>query len=137
MSKGAIPVLHVCDKFGVAGSSIHGVSRLFSWWFPRYGPRFAPSLVGLKRPEPATQWLGEQGIPVHNLGRGRFDPRILPDLVRLGRERRARILHVHGYAAADFGWPPAASAPRSSCTSTSRILACPRTRVWPIACSPD
>jgi glycosyltransferase involved in cell wall biosynthesis len=103
MSKGAIPVLHVCDKFGVAGSSIHGVSRLFSWWFPRYGPRFAPSLVGLKRPEPATQWLGEQGIPVHHLGRGRFDPRILTDLLRLGRERRARILHVHGYAAADFG----------------------------------
>jgi glycosyltransferase involved in cell wall biosynthesis len=103
MSTGAIPVLHVCDKFGVAGSSIHGVSRLFSWWFPRYSPRFAPSLVGLKQAEPATQWLAEQGIPVHNLGRGRFDPRILTDLVRVGRERRARILHVHGYAAADFG----------------------------------
>jgi glycosyltransferase involved in cell wall biosynthesis len=26
----AVPVLHVCDKFGVRGSSIHGVSRLFS-----------------------------------------------------------------------------------------------------------
>jgi glycosyltransferase involved in cell wall biosynthesis len=103
MSTGAIPVLHVCDKFGVAGSSIHGVSRLFSWWFPRYGPRFAPSLVGLKHPEPATHWLAEQGIPVLNLGRGRFDPRILTDLVRVGRERQARILHVHGYAAADFG----------------------------------
>lgn len=103
MSKGPIPVLHVCDKFGVAGSSIHGVSRLFSWWFPRYGPRFAPSLVGLKHPEPATRWLAEQGVPVHNLGRGRFDPRILTDLVRLGRDRGARILHVHGYAAADFG----------------------------------
>jgi len=103
MSTGAIPVLHVCDKFGVAGSSIHGVSRLFSWWFPRYGPRFAPSLVGLKHPEPATHWLAEQGVPVLNLGRGRFDPRILTDLVRVGRERGARILHVHGYAAADFG----------------------------------
>jgi glycosyltransferase involved in cell wall biosynthesis len=103
MTAGPIPVLHVCDKFGVAGSSIHGVSRLFSWWFPRYSPRFAPSLVGLKHPEPATRWLNEQGIPVHNLGRGRFDPRILGDLVRVGRERGARILHVHGYAAADFG----------------------------------
>jgi glycosyltransferase involved in cell wall biosynthesis len=103
MSTGPIPVLHVCDKFGVAGSSIHGVSRLFSWWFPRYGPRFAPSLVGLKHPEPATHWLAEQGVPVLNLGRGRFDPRILTDLVRVGRERGARILHVHGYAAADFG----------------------------------
>ncbi|HEV7501744.1 MAG TPA: glycosyltransferase, partial [Vicinamibacteria bacterium] len=103
MTAGPIPVLHVCDKFGVAGSSIHGVSRLFSWWFPRYSARFAPSLVGLKHPEPATRWLGDQGIPVHHLGRGRFDPRILGDLVRVGRERGARILHVHGYAAADFG----------------------------------
>ena len=99
-----VSVLHVCDKFGVRGSSIHGVSRLFSWWFPRYDPaRYEVSLCGLKRPEPATLWLGEQGIPVRHLGRGRFDPRILGDLVALARERGARILHVHGYAAADFG----------------------------------
>jgi glycosyltransferase involved in cell wall biosynthesis len=97
-------VLHVCDKFGVRGSSIHGVSRLFSWWFSRYDPsRFDVGLVGLKHPEPATQWLAEQGIPVHHLGRGRFDPRILTDLIALARRREARILHVHGYAAADFG----------------------------------
>ena len=97
-------VLHVCDKFGVAGSSIHGVSRLFSWWFPRYDrARFDVSLCGLKRPEPASRLLEEQGIPVRHLGRGRFDPRILTDLVRIAREREARILHVHGYAAADFG----------------------------------
>jgi glycosyltransferase involved in cell wall biosynthesis len=100
----AVPVLHVCDKFGVRGSSIHGVSRLFSWWFPRYDrSRFEVSLCGLKHPEPATDWLAEQGIPVHHLGRGRFDPRILGDLVALARERGARVLHVHGYAAADFG----------------------------------
>ena len=67
MTTGSIPVLHVCDKFGVAGSSIHGVSRLFSWWFPRYGTRFAPSLVGLKHPEPATRWLGEQGFPTQRV----------------------------------------------------------------------
>jgi glycosyltransferase involved in cell wall biosynthesis len=99
-----VPVLHVCDKFGVRGSSIHGVSRLFSWWFPRYDPsRFEVSLCGLKHPEPATEWLATRGIPVHHLRRGRFDPRILGDLVSLARARRARILHVHGYAAADFG----------------------------------
>ena len=100
----AVPVLHVCDKFGVAGSSIHGVSRLFSWWFPRFDPaRFAVGLVGLKGPEPASRLLAEAGIPVHHLGRGKFDPRIASDLVALVRRRGARILHVHGYAAADFG----------------------------------
>jgi glycosyltransferase involved in cell wall biosynthesis len=99
-----VAVLHVCDKFGVAGSSIHGVSRLFSWWFPRYDPaRFTVSLCGLKHPEPASRLLEEQGIPVRHLGRGRFDPRILGDLVRVAREGRAEILHVHGYAASDFG----------------------------------
>ena len=97
-------VLHVCDKFGVAGSSIHGVSRLFSWWFPRYdAARFDVSLCGLKQPEPASRLLEEQGVKVTHLGRGRFDPRILPDLVALARARNAKILHVHGYAAADFG----------------------------------
>jgi glycosyltransferase involved in cell wall biosynthesis len=100
----AVRVLHVCDKFGVRGSSIHGVSRLFSWWFPRYDrERYSPSLVGLKHPEPATDWLAGQGVPVHHLRRGRFDPRILHDLVALVRARGARVLHVHGYAAADFG----------------------------------
>jgi len=104
MSTGAIPVLHVCDKFGVAGSSIHGVSRLFSWWFPRYDrSRFDVSLCGLKSPEAGSLSLERQGIPVRHLGRGRFDPRILTDLVGLARERGTRILHVHGYAAADFG----------------------------------
>ncbi len=94
----AISVLHVCDKFGVAGSSIHGVSRLFSWWFPRYdSSRFEVSLCGLKPPEPASRLLEEQGIPVEHLGRGRFDPRILSDLIALARRRKARILHLHGY----------------------------------------
>jgi glycosyltransferase involved in cell wall biosynthesis len=100
----AVSVLHVCDKFGVRGSSIHGVSRLFSWWFPRYDPaRFEVHLCGLKSPEPATEWLGEQGIRVHHLGRGRFDPRLAGDIASLARRLGARILHVHGYAAADFG----------------------------------
>lgn len=99
-----VTVLHVCDKFGVKGSSIHGVSRLFSWWFPRFDPsRFAVQLCGLKAPEPASRLLEEQGIPVRHLGRGPFDPRLFGDLVRLVRETGAHILHVHGYAASDFG----------------------------------
>jgi glycosyltransferase involved in cell wall biosynthesis len=103
-SPGPAGVLHVCDKFGVRGSSIHGVTRLFSWWFPRYdAARFRVSLCGLKKPEPASALLAAQGVPVEHLNRGAFDPRLLFDLVRLIRRRNARILHVHGYAAADFG----------------------------------
>jgi glycosyltransferase involved in cell wall biosynthesis len=99
-----VSVLHVCDKFGVAGSSIHGVSRLFSWWFPRYDKaRFAVSLCGLKAPEPASDLLRSEGVEVTHLNRGPFDPRLFLDLQALARKLKARILHVHGYASADFG----------------------------------
>lgn len=98
-----IRVLHVCDKFGVSGSSIHGVTRLFSWWFPRHSERFEVALAGLKQPEPASRLLESQGIPVTHLGRSKFDPRAISDIARLVRERRIDVLHVHGYAAADFG----------------------------------
>src|SRR2546421_522221 len=75
-----VEVLHVCDKFGVKGSSIHGVSRLFSWWLPRYDPaRFRVSLCGLKKPEPASELLASQAIAVSGstrdfLVRERFVP---------------------------------------------------------------
>ena len=29
-------VLHLCDKLGAGGASIHGVGRLLSWWFPLF-----------------------------------------------------------------------------------------------------
>jgi glycosyltransferase involved in cell wall biosynthesis len=98
-----VRVLHVCDKFGVSGSSIHGVTRLFSWWFPRHSKRFEVGLAGLKHPEPASRLLESLGIPVTHLGRSKFDPRAISDIASLVRERRIDVLHVHGYAAADFG----------------------------------
>jgi glycosyltransferase involved in cell wall biosynthesis len=98
------PVLHVCDKFGVSGSSIHGVSRLFAWWFPRYDKaRFVPHLIGLKHDDEATRALRAEGIPVRMLGRSAFDPRLIGDIGREIERTRARILHVHGYAASNFG----------------------------------
>src|SRR5207245_9634573 len=50
-----------------------------------------------------SRLLQEQGVEVQHLNRSPFDPRLLPDLIGLARKGRARILHVHGYASADFG----------------------------------
>ena len=45
-------IVHICDKFGMAGSTIHGASRLFSWWMPRFDrTRFDVSLYALKKPD--------------------------------------------------------------------------------------
>ena len=131
-----VDVLHVCDKFGVKGSSIHGVSRLFSWWFPRYDPaRFRVSLCGLKQREPASDLLASQGIPVHHLGRGRFDPRILdrprgPGPASVGRGSSTSTGTPPPTSAA---WPRGEPAPVSSSTSTSPTRGCRPTRPGPTA----
>jgi glycosyltransferase involved in cell wall biosynthesis len=98
------PVLHVCDKFGVSGSSIHGVSRLFAWWFPRYDKsRYVPHLVGLKHDDAAVRALKAEGVSAKMLGRSPFDPRLIADIGEEIARTRAKILHVHGYAASNFG----------------------------------
>lgn len=97
-------VLHVCDKFGVSGSTIHGVSRLFAWWFPRYDKaRYVPYLAGLKHEDEATRALRKEGVPARMFGRSPFDPRLIGDIGAEIERTRARILHVHGYAASNFG----------------------------------
>lgn len=97
-------VLHVCDKFGVSGSSIHGVSRLFAWWFPRYDKtRYVPYLAGLKHDDDATRGLRVLGLPLTMFGRTALDPRLIGDIGREIARTNARILHVHGYAASNFG----------------------------------
>ena len=98
------PVLHLCDKFGVSGSSIHGVSRLFPWWFPRSDKaRFTPHLVGLKHDDAAVRALKAEGVPVRMLARSPFDPRLIADIGEEIVRTRAKLLHVHGYAASNFG----------------------------------
>src|SRR5207245_10419606 len=57
----------------------------------------------LERPAHASRLLEDHAFPVRPRGRGRFDPRILGDLVRVAREGGAASLPVDGYAAADFG----------------------------------
>lgn len=99
-----IKVLHVIDKFGVRGSSIHGVTRLFSWWFPRFDrSRYAVRLVGLRPADSASEILRSQGLDVMSLGKSKFDVSTLGAMVRLIRAERADILHLHSYGASNFG----------------------------------
>jgi len=97
-------VIHVADKFGSRGSSVHGVSRLFTWWLPRFDTeRFDARLVGLRKGDPAVETMREAGLDVIALERGKLDPRTLGDLKRVFEEVQPDIVHLHGYASANFG----------------------------------
>lgn len=97
-------VLHIADKFGVKGSSVHGVSRLFSWWFPRFDiDRFDVRLIGLRKEDEACRNLIKQGIKITSLNRNKFDFLTIIDIVRIAKAFEADILHLHGYGSTNFG----------------------------------
>ena len=99
-----IRVFHLCDKFGVRGARTHGVSRLFTWWFPRFDPsRFEPRLICIRPEDESSAHLRRHGVDPVCLGHGRFNPAVLTDLLRLIRRERPAILHAHGFATSNYG----------------------------------
>jgi len=103
-NNGRVRVLHVCDKFGIHGATVHGVTRLLSWWFPRWNKdEFDCRLVGLRAFDASAQFLVDRGTLVHCLDKGKLDPSTLTALMRLIRNEKIDIIHLHGYAASDFG----------------------------------
>lgn len=99
-----IRVLHICDKFSVNGSSIHGVSRMFSWIFPRFDKtRFDVKLLGLRPADSASEDLRSRGVPIECLGRSKFDFSTVFELRRVIRQEQPQVLHLHGYGACTFG----------------------------------
>jgi glycosyltransferase involved in cell wall biosynthesis len=64
---------------------------------------FQFSVCSLRAPEEAARFFEEKGIDVQFLSRGKFDPRTLPDLLKIIRDQQPDILHLHGYGATNFG----------------------------------
>ena len=83
---------------------MHGVKRLFAWMIPRFDKtRFNVSLISLRKKDLSADTLEEFGIDVTYMARHKFDPATYPALLKVLREKRADIVHMHGYGATTFG----------------------------------
>ncbi|MDH4316930.1 MAG: glycosyltransferase [Desulfobulbaceae bacterium] len=99
-----INILHVSDKLSAANATMHGVSRLLSWWIPRFDPNnFQVKLCSLRQWDAAADYLQKSGIDISCLDRAKFDPMTLFDLIGIIRRQEIDILHLHGYGATTFG----------------------------------
>jgi glycosyltransferase involved in cell wall biosynthesis len=97
-------VVHVCDHLGWEGSRMHGVKRLFAWMIPRFDhSRFNVSLISLRKKDLSADTLEEFGIDVTYMARHKFDPATFPALLKVLREKKADLVHLHGYGATTFG----------------------------------
>ena len=83
---------------------MHGVKRLFAWMIPRFDKtRYNVSLISLRKKDLSADTLEEFGIDVTYMARHKFDPATFPALLKVLREKRADIVHLHGYGATTFG----------------------------------
>lgn len=64
---------------------------------------FEFSVCSLREPEEAARFLEDENIEIQFLGRGKFDPRTVWDLLSVIQEAETDILHLHGYGSANFG----------------------------------
>lgn len=97
-------IVHICDHLGWTGSRMHGVKRLFAWMIPRFDrQRFNVSLISLRRRDGSDSSLEDLGIDVSYLHKGKFDPATLPTLLKALDQRKADLVHLHGYGATTFG----------------------------------
>jgi glycosyltransferase involved in cell wall biosynthesis len=97
-------VVHICDHLGWEGSRMHGVKRLFAWMIPRFDrSRYNVSLISLRRKDLSEDTLEQFGVDVTYLARHKFDPNTYPHLLRVLRDKRADVVHMHGYGATTFG----------------------------------
>ena len=103
-TRNRLNVVHICDHLGWEGSRMHGVKRLFAWMIPRFDKsRYNVSLISLRRKDLSADTLEEFGIDVSYMARHKFDPATFPALLKVLREKRADIVHLHGYGATTFG----------------------------------
>ena len=101
---GPITILHLCEHFGGAESTLHGVSRAFQWWIPNFDrSRFRVLLCSRKGPDKAAAEMERSGLHPLYLGGGKMDPRNLTRLLRLLRKEKVDIIHAHGFGACMWG----------------------------------
>lgn len=104
MAKTKLNIVHVCDHLGWEGSRMHGVKRLFAWMIPRFDrERFNVSLISLRRKDLSEDTLEQFGVDVTYLARHKFDPGTFNALMKVLEDKRADLVHLHGYGATTFG----------------------------------
>lgn len=97
-------ILLVNDHLGWEGEVLHGVAQLFRTWVPELEKRgHRVTVCILRERDDLHHHLSTEGIEVTFLGRSKFDPRTLPDLIRLVREAGVDVIHAQGYGGMNFG----------------------------------
>lgn len=90
-------VLFLWDHLGYPGGATHGLTRYCLNVLPRlHGEGVHLTACFLREPHPAGEELRRQGVEPVFLDRRKWDPRALPDVLRLIRHHDIEVVHAVG-----------------------------------------
>lgn len=98
-----INVLLVMDHLGYNAKQIHGVAKYFLNLVPNIGQDFNLVPCILRNKDDLDKHFREKGIDVLYLGRKKFDPRQLFDLIAIIRKLKINLLHLQGFGSSTIG----------------------------------
>ena len=98
-----IRILHIMDKVSAGRSKMHGPARQIAYRVPHYPSHFKVMLLNLREEDVACDVLREKGLEVVSLNKSKFNPLALLDVLRVIRQWKPSVLHLHGYASFNFG----------------------------------
>jgi glycosyltransferase involved in cell wall biosynthesis len=103
MASNEIRILHIMDKVSAGRSKMHGPARQIAYRVPYYPSNFKVMLLNLREEDVACDVLRQKGLEVVSLNSSKFNPFTLFDVMRVMREWKPTVLHLHGYASFNFG----------------------------------
>jgi glycosyltransferase involved in cell wall biosynthesis len=97
-------ILQVLDKLSMDGKNPSSPAMVVADWVRHADPaRVTITVLSLRPPEPAGLYLASMGLRVAHLSLGPYDMRNVGALARAARQAQADVIHVHGFAGANFG----------------------------------
>jgi len=97
-------ILHLCEHFGGAEASLHGVARSFQWWIPLFDKeKYRILLCSRKGKDKAYDEMLASGLEPMTLGYHKFDFRNYFALLALLRKEKVDLIHAHGFGASMWG----------------------------------
>jgi glycosyltransferase involved in cell wall biosynthesis len=96
-------ILWIVDHLGY-NNAMHGAGMYYLNTIPVFDKKkFNVILCVLREEDYLIKFFTDKEVNLRILGRGKFSPMTLVDILRITKEEHIQLIHAHGYGAANFG----------------------------------
>ena len=98
-----VNILHIIDKLSMDSENPSSCTKLIADWIIHLdSKRFDAKVVSLQR-DGGGKFLQEKEISIFYIEKGKISPSIINEIIKIIEQNKTNLVHLHGYASANFG----------------------------------